>query len=418
MEPTATSGEIVGALLAAAALAAIIGLERQAGHTGPGHAMGVRTFALYGLWGAGGAYLADTYGGVALLAAAVPFAAVLVAGYVVGAQRSGDWGTTTQAAALVAFLVGNLAWAELYLPATSVAVATAALLRIKEQLYEVTDKFSAEDVRALLQFAVITAVVLPLVPDEDIGPFEAFNAREIWLMVVIISAIGLVGYTALRIFGTRGLVMTGYLGGLVSSTAVTLGYSRMSRTTPSVSGGLAAGVLGASLIMYPRVAVEAALVAPEMLQELVVPLAVMSAILVAVMLVTWRRGHAAPASSPEVTITNPLTLTTALQFAALYGLIVFAAKALLDRVSESSLQVVGAVSGLNDVDAITLAAANLVNEGLDPSVGARAALVAVVVNTFVKAGLAAALGSAALRRIVVAALVPAAVAGFAFWLFA
>ncbi len=132
----------------------------------------------------------------------------------------------------------------------------------------------------------------------------------------------------------------------------------------------------------------------------------------------WRRGHAAPAASPEVTITNPLTLTTALQFAALYGLIVFAAKALLDRVSESSLQVVGAVSGLNDVDAITLAAANLVNEGLDPSVGARAALVAVVVNTFVKAGLAAALGSAALRRIVVAALVPAAVAGFAFWLFA
>ncbi len=410
------TGEIVVALLAAAGAAGIIGLERQAGHAEPDRRMGLRTFALYGLAGAGSAFLATRYGAVALLAGAIPFAAILVAGYVVSARETDDWGTTTEAAALVAFLVGTLAWAELYLPALSVAVATAVLLRIKVPLYEVTGTFTDQDVRAFLQFAVITALVLPLVPDEDLGPFEAFNAREIWLMVVIISAIGLVGYAALRLFGTSGLVLTGYLGGLVSSTAVTLGYSRMSRRSAGLSAGLAAGVVGASALMYPRVALEALVVAPAMARRLALPLGVMTGIGAAGAVTIWLRTRHPPAQAPDVPIRNPLTLTTALQFGALYAAIVFAAKALLDRAPEASLQIVGALSGLNDVDAITLASANLVQEGLDPAVGARAALLAVVVNTVAKAALAASLGSARLRRLVAGSLLPAAAAGFGFWL--
>ena len=409
------TGDVIIAFLAAAGFGALIGLERQAGKHEQSVVFGARTFALYGVWGAATMLFADEFGTAAFVVGFGSLAALVVAAYIREAVSSGDRGTTTEAAAFAAFLTGALAWSGLFVVGLAVAVGTAALLRAKEPLHSLAERFSEDDVRAVLQFAVITALVLPLVPNRDFGPFGAFNPREIWLMVVLISAIGLAGYAALRFLGSRGLALTGLLGGLVSSTAVTLGYSRMSRSTAPVSAALAAGILGASAVMYPRVLIEAGVVAPSMVGPLVLPLLAIGLVVLAAAGYWWWRGREVHTDSPKLNLKNPLTLGIALQFGALYALIVFASRALLEVVSASSIQLVGAVSGINDVDAITLSTANLVRDGLDPNLGARVVILAVSVNALVKLAIAASLASRRVRRAVTLGLATAGLAGLVIW---
>lgn len=417
------TGFIITAFVAAAALGAIIGLERQLDHDLDDPESidiyaGVRTFALYGLWGAAAGWFGDEFGTAAFVAATIAFAALLIANYIGVAFRIGDWGTTTEAAAFASFVLGVLAWREEFAAALAVAIGTAALLRAKPFLRGLTERFSADDIVAVLQFGVITAVVLPLVPNEDIGPFDAINLRKIWLMVIFVSAIGLIGYLALRLLGSRGLTLTGLFGGLVSSTAVTLGFARMSKTRPRLVGALTAGVIAASGLMYGRVLIEALVIEPELAEKLAIPLIGLFVLVEGAAVVWWRRSVEHDQSESELVVSNPLTLSTALQFGALYGAIIFISKALLDRVGEASLSIVGAVSGINDVDAITLSTADLVESaGLDPGRGAQVVLAAVTVNTLVKAAMALTLGSKKLGRPVAAVLGTAAVGSAVTWFF-
>lgn len=412
------TGTVITAFVASAALGLVVGFERQ---TAPGWddiAAGPRSFALYAIWGAGSALMGELYGGIGVAAMALGFGALIVTSYVIGAQASGDWGTTTEAAAFGTFLVGVLGWNGMWVPAVAVTVAITALLASKDPLHSLAGRFSPEDVRAVLQFAVITAVVLPLIPNDDFGPFEAINPRQIWTMVILVSGIGLVGYVTLRVLGTRGLALTGMAGGLVSSTAVSMGFSRMSKTRASLQPALIAGILGASVLMYPRVLVEVGIVERAVFRVLWGPLAILTAIVGGVAVYWWRKRDTDETSDTDLVVKNPLTLTTALQFGAIYGAVIFISKALIERASTSSLYVVGAVSGINDVDAISLSTANLVRDGLDPTTGAKVILLAVAVNTMVKAGIVASLGSKKLAKAVATALVPAAVAavGMFFYL--
>ncbi len=387
-------------------------MERQVRPVDAG--TGARTFALYSLWGAGSAFLADRFDAAALLAGLLAMTALIVVRYFWDVKTSGDSGITTELAAFVTFGVGVLAFDSQYVVATALAIGLAALLRSRGFIHELSERFSDDDVVAVLQFAVITLVVLPLAPNIPLGPFEAINPRQIWLMVVFVSGIGLLGYLALRALGPRGLGVSGILGGLVSSTAVTLGFSRFSRAEPRFQLALVAGVIGASGLMYPRVLGEALVVASPLAAQLAVPLLVLGAAVVG-MAVVWirREGKAAKKDTDHpdqpVEIRNPLNLATAIQFGLLYGFIVLISKAVLATFSEESLLLVAALSGLNDVDAITLSTANLVAEGtLGASVGAQAVLLAVAVNTLVKAGIVWFVGSRFLARQVARVLVPAA----------
>ncbi|MDR9451841.1 MAG: DUF4010 domain-containing protein [Acidimicrobiia bacterium] len=411
------TGSVLLAFVAAAGLGAVIGLERQIHrHHTEDVSAGVRTYALFGLWGAATGFFADTYGAAAFVVGAGAFAALIVASYVMFALGTKDWGTTSEFAGLGAFAVGVLVWNDQVIVAGAVAIGIAALLRAKEWLHGLTSKFSDEDVRAVLQFAVLTAVVLPLLPDQDYGPFEAFNPRRVWLMVVFVAAIGLAGYVALRLKGERGLGVTGLLGGLVSSTAVTLGFSRMSKDQPRLRTALAAGVIAASGLMYARVLVEALVFAPDMALKLAVPLSVLFVLVEGTAIYWWTRPLETTAAGSGIKLENPVTLKSALQFAALYAAVVFVAKVMIDGASEAALSVVGAVSGINDVDAITLAMADEVaRRGLDPIYGAQAVLAAVVVNTLVKTGMAVVLGSKSLGRAVALTLIPAALLGAVAW---
>jgi len=203
---------------------------------------------------------------------------------------------------------------------------------------------------------------------------------------------------------------------LISSTAVTLGFSRMAKDQARLQTALVAGIIAASGLMYARVLVEAFVFAPDMALKLGVPLAVLFVLVEGIAVYWWTRPFEATAGDSVLHLKNPVTLKSAVQFAALYAAVIFVAKVLIDRASEAALSVVGAVSGINDVDAITLAMADEVGrQGLDPTVAARAVLAAVIVNTLVKAGMAFMLGSRALGRSVAVALLPAATLGAVAW---
>ena len=305
------TGAIVTAFVVAAGLGAIIGLERQVrgdqeDTVAADTYAGVRTFALYGAWGAGAGFLGDRFGSSAFLVAALAFGALLVATYIGVGARTSDWGTTTEAAAFVTFIIGALAWDEQWVAALAVAVGTAYLLRSKEFFHGMSRRFSEEDIKAVLQFAAITAVVLPLIPNEDFGPFEAINPRKIWLMVIFVAGIGLVGYVSLRLLGSRGLTLTGFLGGLVSSTAVTLGFARMSKTSPAtITNALSAGIIAASGLMYGRVLVEAYVIEPELGKELLIPLGILFVLVEGAAFVWWKRSQGRSQEDPSSTSPTP-----------------------------------------------------------------------------------------------------------------
>lgn len=196
-----TSTEALLAFLVAGALGFVVGLERQFSPHGTEGYAGARTFALYGMWGAAAGLVGDRYGGLAVAAALLAAAALIIASYLAFMKVSGDLGTTSEAAALMVFTIGLLSWEAMWAAAIGATVAVTALLRAKDALHAVAHRFSDKDVKTFLQFGVVTAVVLPLVPDQAIGRFEGFNPREVWLMVVFVSAIGLAGYVALRCSG-------------------------------------------------------------------------------------------------------------------------------------------------------------------------------------------------------------------------
>ena len=210
-------------------------------------------------------------------------------------------------------------------------------------------------------------------------------------------------------------MFTGLVGGLISSTAVTLGFSRMSRNQPGIRHSLIAGILGASGLMFFRVLILALVVAPAMAEVLAVPLIALGTVVVGVAVWAWVKASRSTRGADTFEVKNPLSLSVALQFGALYAAVVFVAKFLLDHFSESALNVVGAVSGINDVDAINLSMANFVNDGLNAEAGASAVLLAVAVNTLVKATLVAGVGDRKALRIVIWVLCLAAVGGVVAW---
>jgi uncharacterized membrane protein (DUF4010 family) len=412
-----TAAELILRTVIAAALGGLIGLERQVSrrHIDTPFS-GMRTFALYSVWGLGAGLLGSEFGPAAFAVAAVAFGAVLVVEYWFVGQR-GETGTTTVAASFVAFLVGFIVWAGFEVAALAVAVGVAALLQSKLWVHSRVSRFTEEDLRAVLRFGVLTAVILPLVPNRFMGPFDALNPFQVWLMVVFVAGVGLVGYTALRMLGPQGLAPTGLVGGLVSSTAVTLGFARMARKTPDLSAALASGVLAASGLMYVRVAIWTFALAPALARRLVVPLILLFVLVEGAAAVSWWQTTRRHKVDPDLEIKNPVTVTSALQFGVLYAAVIVVAKGLVERLEEASLSIVGVVSGINDVDAITLATSNMVREDVVSSgAAAKAVLAAVTVNTLVKAGLATFIGGRRLAVRVASVLGVAALGGVGAWL--
>ncbi len=334
----------------------LIGLERE---RNPAAKAGVRTFALVALFGT----LAALVGRLAGSAWTVPLGLFAVAVMLIAAHArepvSGDPGTTTVVAAAVCFLLGALVELGDATLAGALGIGVAALLYFKPEIEGLSTALKRHEQVSVLQFLVASFVVLPILPNRGFGPYEVLNPRSIWLMVVLVSGIGLASYMALRLAGERrGAWLAGLLGGLISSTATTVLYARRSRESEGMQRLAAAVVPLANLVPLVRITLIAAVVVPAILFKLVPVLAAALAggfVLTVASLSHAERGAQAPAPESR----TPAELGTAIRFGAFYAVVLFGAAWLSDVAGSRGLYAAAVVSGAADVDAITLSALNL-----------------------------------------------------------
>lgn len=396
-------------------LGLLVGLQRERADS---RLAGVRTFALVTVSGTLAAYLGQALGGWVVAAGVVSLAGLLVTGNLIK-LKSGrvDPGLTTEVAMLLMFGVGAFLVVGPAAVAIAVGGAVAVLLYLKPQLHGLAEKLGDGDFRAIMQFALLTLVILPVLPDRELGPYQVLNPREIWLMVVLIVGLGLSGYLAYKLLGDRGgTILAGLLGGVISSTATTVSYSRRAAASPAASGLAAMVVIVASGVSCLRLLIEIGVVARGFLPSTGPPLGLMLGAFALYALLLWRRRPADGTEAPEAE--NPSELKPALIFAALYAVILVAVEAARRHFGETGLYAVAALSGLTDLDAITLSTSNLVSSGrLEQEVGTRLVVLAVLANLVFKAGVVAFLGNRALLLRVAVGYALAAAAGLAWLLF-
>ncbi len=368
---------------------------------------GARTFPIIALLGAVSAL------GAGELESALPFAASVAAvgllmavGHYWQAQDR-DMGLTTEMTALVTFFTGALCyWGHLRLAAV-LGVGTAVLLSMKVQTHTLARRIDSEDVYATLKFAVITVVVLPLLPQQGYGPspFDVLVPYNVWLMVVLISGISFLGYVLIQVIGPRrGVGLTGILGGLASSTAVTLSVAERSRDSKGLDQAFALAVLLAWSIMFGRVLVEVAVVHPPLLRTVWAPILGVTLASLLYCGYLYRVGRTDEADEPQ-TVRNPFRLTPAITFGVLYAVILVASNWAQAYFGDAGVYLSSVVAGLADVDAITLSMARLHGSGdLTDTTATRAILIAAASNTVLKGGIVALTGTRGLRRAVVPGL--------------
>lgn len=385
--------------LTALAIGLLVGLERERNPTAKA---GLRTCALVALAGALSAALAEAFAAPFIIAVglgAVAFMMIAAYYHHHEAFHERDPGTTTIAAVIGCYLLGAMVLSGFARLAVILGIVATALLHFKAELGGVARKLERRDLVSILQFAVVAFVVLPLLPDRSYGPYGALNPRDIWLMVVLISGVSLAGYIALRVVGReRGAMLLGLLGGLVSSTATTLAYSRYARGGSGFIGVAAAVIVTANLVLLFRLAVLAAIIAQPILTLLLPVLATALAAGAAVFALSRRRDEV-PKELAMPPIGNPAELRPALGFGLLYALVLVLAAWLTDLWGSKGVYAVALASGFVDVDAIALT--NLRLYGLAQLSAAQATtamVVAVSANAAFKLGIARTVGGGALLR--------------------
>ena len=372
-------------------LGLLIGLQRERTDS---HLGGIRTFPLISLFGSICALLAGTFGWAALVAGFIALSGVLIVSNYLKARSDPEHepGQTTEVAALLTFALGA------YMVKGSLQVAFVAagviivLLHLKGPMHRFVNMMGDRDMTALMQFVVITLIVLPLLPNRTYGPYQVLNPYDIWRMVVLIVGISLVGYVAYKILGQKaGVWLGGILGGLISSTATTVAYARRSREAPGIHRLALFVITIASAIAYGRVLIEIAAVAPRHVGHMATPLAAMLVWMVLLAGSLYFLARKTEANIPDPS--NPAELKSALVFGALYALIIFAVGAAKHNLGSSALYGIAIISGLTDMDAITLSIARMVDQTrIEPSEGWRLILVASLANLVFKGGIAVFLG--------------------------
>ena len=377
-------------------LGLLVGLQRE--RTEPSLA-GIRTFPMITLLGALCAQLGTRFGDWVMAAGLVALAAQFVVGNLARIRRGDlDPGLTTEMAGLVMYCVGGYLVIGSWAVAVVCGGAVAVLLQWKKPLHEFAAHLGDEDVKAIMQFVLITLVVLPVLPDRAYGPFAVLNPFRLWLLVVLIVGLSLAGYIVYKLLGERrGMVLGGVLGGLISSTATTVSFARRCRQGGGSAALAAAVIMIASAVVYGRLLALVGTVAPGHFAALAGPVGAMGAVCAVVAGVAGWRVRAEPAALPAHA--NPAELKPALGFTLLFAVVLLAVAAAKQFFGARGLYVVAVFSGLADMDAITISTAQLVEgQQLAASTGWRVILTASLANLAFKAGLAAALGGRALLR--------------------
>ena len=406
----------------ALAVGLLVGLQRQFAkqHARDDLFAGTRTFALIGLIGGLSAIAATAFDSALVFAIGLAtIGTVVTVGYVAGA-REGGLGLTTEAAAIVTFFAGALAGIGQLTIAAAVAVATTVLLASKPFTERFVSNIDEADVKATLQFAVLVVLILPVLPRDPIGPepFDAASPFKVGLMIVFILGLSFLGYVLIKVVGPRrGIGLTGILGGLVSSTAVTLTMSERSKSSAGLLRALATAVLLAWTIMYGRVLVEVGVVNADLLRDVWLPIGAGLTVTAGWAAVVSLRASISDDhdDNAERRFSNPFSIGPAIQFGLLYGVVLIGSKALSTSLGDTGVYVGALASGLADVDAITLSMAELSrgDGSVADSTAANAIVLAAASNAIVKGALVWSISSRSMRRLVVPAVLGAVVSSVA-----
>jgi uncharacterized membrane protein (DUF4010 family) len=396
-----------------AAIGLLVGIERERKPTAKA---GLRTFALIALVGTGCALAAQLVDSPWLVAVGLALVGLTLTGAQLAdpATRAEDAGTTTVVAALLVYLLGTLNFHGERTLAVALGIGMTALLYFKTELEGAATRLTPTDIRSMLQFGAVSAVVLPLLPDRSYGPYGVLNPFHIWLMVVLISGVSLAGYVAWRLtLARKGLLLTGLLGGVISSTATTFAYARHARDGIHTRSASLVVIQLANVAKLMRVLLLALVIAPPVLPLLLVTL--LPALVMSVPALWWHFRRVGGEKGEDTDrLQNPTQLGTALLFAAFYALVLLAAAWLSEVVGSGGLFVLSFISGLTDVDAITLSSARLADQGnISLADSATAITIAVAANMLFKAGVSIVVGGRTFGRLVAIAfaLPLAAIAG-------
>ncbi len=349
---------------------------------------GIRTFPLISALG----ILCGLASPYAIAAGLLGLAAVIVAG-AIQFQDTKNPGLTTHIAMLVMFGVGAALASQPIAPIVALGGAVAVLLHLKAQLHGFASKLGDQDFKAIMQFVAVSLVILPTLPNRYFGPYDVLNPQRLWLTVVLIVGISLAGFLVYRWFGDRaGTLAAGLLGGLISSTATTVSYARRTKAEAGASTLAAIIIMLASSVVFARVLMIITATAPTFLPAAALPIAVMLVATAAASAALWkRRPSGAPSMAPQE---NPAQVKTALLFTVIYGVVLVAVAFARSRLGSSGLYLVSILSGLTDMDAITLSVSQMVQDGRLPAAsGWRMIVAASLANLAFKAGVVSFLGS-------------------------
>jgi uncharacterized membrane protein (DUF4010 family) len=399
-----TLREALLSLAVALGAGVLIGAERQQAQSASRRADfgGIRTFPLISLAGALGALMVPVVGVWMLVLLLGAVGALLAVSH--GRQDDEGPGLSTEIAALVTFALGALSampevlpGPERFLIVAAGAVTVMALLAMKNPLHGFVAKVSTDDVYATVKFAILVAVVLPILPDHTFGPLGVLNPFKVGMMIVLVAGMSFAGYVAVRVVGgQRGLLLTGFLGGLVSSTAVTLTFSGRAKQEPQLATLCALAIAVASATMFARVLAVVALVDRSLLELLAWPMGAMAGAGFAVSIWMWWRETHRASRSEAVPLKNPFELKQAVKFGLVYAIVLFLAKAAEQAFGARGVYASSLVGGIADVDAVTLSLTELHRQGLDARTATTGITLAATMNTIVKGGIATVLGGRAL----------------------
>ena len=389
-------------------LGLLVGLQRERMDSA---IAGIRTFALITLFGAVAGQFGQVFGGWVVAVGLLAVAGLMTAGNLSRLpEGKAEPGQTTEFAAVLMYGIGAWVVVGSMTQAVVLGGVVAVLLQLREPLHQFAGRMGEPDIKAIMQLVLIALVILPLLPDRTFGPYGVLNPYQVWWMVVLIVGLSLLGYVGYKLLGARaGTVLAGILGGVISSTATTASYARRTKQDPGISRLAALVVMIASAVVFARVLVEIAVAAHGSFLALAPPIAAMLGVAAALSILAWLIDRRATREPPVPG--NPAELKSALFFGAIYAAVLLAVAFARDRFGTAGLYTVAALSGLTDVDALTLSTARLVDGGLlAPGDGWRAILLAVLSNLVFKAGIVAVLGS---RRMLgrVAVLFAAVLAG-------
>jgi uncharacterized membrane protein (DUF4010 family) len=396
-------GDEVYRFVLALGIGILIGVQREASYDEPEGKLfaGARTFALMSLAGYVLAAVGAEYNSALPFAAGLGVLGVLLALAYHADLAVGKPGMTTEMSVIVTYGTGGLChWGPLPV-AAALGVALMAMLSMKHEFRAFTHSITRQDIYATVKFAVISVIVLPLLPNRTYGPepHNVLNPYNVWLMVVFISGISFLGYVFIKIVGARrGIGLTGFLGGIASSTAVTLSLARRSKVNEHLSRPLALAILVAWVVMFVRILVVVVALSPSLAQRLILPMGGAALVGLAyagfLYVIQWSTER----DSGEYA--NPFELGPALRFGAIYAVVLIISRAAQVTFGDTGVYLSSMVSGIADVNAITLSVVglSLQGNGLAPAVATRAIVVAAMTNTLVKGLYAMVTGSAALRR--------------------